>query len=170
LSGLKDKKNLINTLLNLDYLIAAISLLILVVVTFMGVIMRYFANNPIIWQEEVQLWCMVWIVFIGASAAVRTGGHIAIDFIVDLMPEKIKTIVEYLGYIIFIAVLIYLFIQGNVLVKQLSETGRRTNILRVPYSLIYGVMPLGCVLMIINQIIYVAKIRYEKLATKEVTV
>ena len=166
---MKDKKKLIYILLNFDYLVAAISLLILVAVTFMGVIMRYFANNPIIWQEEVQSWCMVWIVFIGASAAVRTGGHIAIDFIVDLMPERIKTIIEYLGYGVFIAVLIYLFVQGNVLVKQLFDTGRTTNILRVPYSLIYGVMPLGCVLMIINQIVYIAKIKNEKVASKEVT-
>jgi len=165
---LKEKKKLLDLLLNLDYLVATIALLTLVAVTFMGVIMRYFANNPIIWQEEVQSWCMVWIVFIGSSAAVRSGSHIAIDVIVDLMPPKLKKIVEYFGYLVFIGVLIYLFIQGNALVGQLARTNRTTNILKVPYYLIYGVMPVGCVLMIINQIAYIVKRRLEKTEAKEV--
>lgn len=166
---MKSRKSLSDLLVDLDYLVAAIALFVLVAVTFMGVIMRYFANNPIIWQEEVQSWCMVWIVFIGASAAVRTGSHIAIDVVVDLMPAKLKKVVEYFGYAVFIGVLAYLLIQGTALVEQLARTNRTTNILKVPYYMIYGVMPVGCILMIINQIACIAKkIKIQK--TREVSV
>ena len=68
-------------ILNLDYIIAGIALSVLIIVTFGGVIMRYFLGNPIIWGEEVQLFCFVWTVFFGAGAAFRTGSHVAIDVI-----------------------------------------------------------------------------------------
>jgi TRAP-type C4-dicarboxylate transport system permease small subunit len=140
----------LNTLLNLDLIIAGISVTVLILLTFIGVIMRYFVNNPFTWQEEVQLWCFVWVIFFGASAAFRSGSHVAIDIVVDLLPDSLKKVVDILVYFVVMAVLIYLAIHGSNLVTQLANTGRTTNILDVPYPIIYAAFPIGCVLMMIN--------------------
>ncbi len=58
----KENKGL-SILANLDILIAAAVLAVLVVLTFLGVIWRYFLAHPFTWLEEVQMACMVWIVF-----------------------------------------------------------------------------------------------------------
>ncbi|WP_291633177.1 TRAP transporter small permease [Clostridium sp.] len=147
---MKLKNKTLNALLNLDLIIAVISLIVLIIITFLGVIMRYFANNPFIWQQEVQLWCFVWIVFFGSSAAFRSGSHVAIDLVVDLLPDSLKKVVDILGYFVMMGVLIYLTIHGSNLVIQLASTNRLTNILRVPFSIIYSAFPIGCVLMMIN--------------------
>ncbi|QZY54360.1 TRAP transporter small permease [Crassaminicella profunda] len=137
-------------LMNMDMIIASLALIILVLITFFGVIMRYFLNSPFVWLQEVQLWCFTWVVFFGGGAAFRSGSHVAIDVLVDRMPLTMKKIVEVCGYLVSMIVLAYLLMHGTNLVKQLLQTGRVTNILHVPYPIVYGAFPLGCVLMMIN--------------------
>lgn len=137
-------------LLNLDLLIASVSLITLIVITFFGVLMRYIFNNPFVWQEEVQLWCFVWVVFFGSSAAFRSESHVAIEVLVDRMPPTAKKIINVFIYIVVILVLSYFMIHGTTLIKQLIRTSRTTNILDIPYPVIYSAFPIGCGLMIIN--------------------
>ena len=75
-----DKRKLLG---NLDLVIAVVSLVILIVVTFGGVIMRYFINAPLVWAEEVQLWTFLWMTFFGGGAAFRYGIHVAVEMVVD---------------------------------------------------------------------------------------
>ena len=48
---------------------------------FVNVVLRYWFLAPISWAEELTLYIMVWIVFVGSSVAIRTRGHIAIDLL-----------------------------------------------------------------------------------------
>ena len=57
---------------NLDLALAGVAFVILIVVTFGGVIMRYILSSPLAWAEEVQLWMFLWITFLGAGAAFRS--------------------------------------------------------------------------------------------------
>lgn len=164
---MKVNNKALKCLLNIDYLITGAALVGLITVTFLGVIMRYFLNNPFIWLEEVQIWCFVWLVFFGAGAAFRTGSHVAIDVIVDLFPPKVKKAVEICVYLVVMAVLFYLMMHGANLVRQMVNTGRMTNILKVPYSMIYASLPIGCGLMMINYTIMTAASLFTKKADME---
>lgn len=149
---MKDKK-IFKLLLNLDYLVTGLIFIILVVLTFLGVIKRYFLNDPFIWLEEVQLMFFVWITYLGAGIAFRTGSHVAIEFIVDKLPMAIRKVTEIIIAIIVLMILGYFMVRGFELLNQLMETNRSTNIFNIPYSLIYSALPIGCILMIINYII-----------------
>ncbi|MDF2858022.1 MAG: hypothetical protein K0Q87_3873, partial [Neobacillus sp.] len=146
----KTENKALNYLLNLDLFITGITLVILIAVTFTGVITRYFFSSPIMWLEEVQLWCFVWIAFFGGGAAFRTHSHVAIDVLVDMFPVSLKRIIEVVIYVVVMGVLLYFMIHGGKLVGQLARTGRLTNILDIPYPVIYSAFPIGCGLMMIN--------------------
>ena len=90
---------------NLDIVVASIILAILIVLTFLGVVWRYIFNAPFTWLEEVQTSCMVWFVFAGAGAAFRSGNHVAIEMIVDLMPKSMQKIMEILISIVVVVVI-----------------------------------------------------------------
>ena len=107
----KDSKILF-MLANLDIVIASAILAILILLTFLGVIWRYVLNAPFTWLEEVQTSCMVWIVFAGAGAAFRSGNHVAIEMIVDLMPERMQKVMEGVISAVVVIVIGYLFIQS----------------------------------------------------------
>ncbi|HZK70723.1 MAG TPA: TRAP transporter small permease [Clostridia bacterium] len=147
---MENRTKLTFILVNLDLIFTGITLVALVLLTFAGVIMRYFFNDPIMWQEEIQITCILWVVFLSTGAVFRTVGHVSIEIFVDMMPKKIARIIELLGYLVVMVVLIYTMLRGFGLVQQLFETERSTNILHVPYGLLYLSLPIGCILMIIN--------------------
>ena len=135
---------------NLDIAVAASMLIILITVTFLGVFMRYLVNRPFSWQEEVQLACMVWIVFAGGGAAFRMGNHVAIEMVVDLFPKTVQRIIEYFIGLVVTVVLLYLTWQSFAFLEVFIRTGRSTSMLGIPFSLIYGIAPVSFILMIIN--------------------
>lgn len=137
-------------ILNIDTILSSIMLIFLIVLTFAGVIARRVFNSPFTWMEEVQLTCMVWIVFAGGSVAFRTGNHIAIEFIVDKMPKDLKKIMNIIIDIIVVAILVFLFYQSIEYIRLFLFTNRKTSILEIPYSLIYVIAPISYILMIIN--------------------
>lgn len=143
-------KKVKNTLINIDSIVASVMLILLIAFTFTGVIWRRVFNAPFTWMEEVQLACMVWIVFTGASVAFRTGGHVAIEMVVDLLPKPIQKVVEVIISAIVVFVLAYLFIQSIGFIKLFLRSGRSTSILGIPYALIYGIAPVSLVSMVFN--------------------
>lgn len=145
------KKNKVLTILgNLDFIIASAVLVILVVLTFMGVIWRYILGQPFTWLEEVQLACMVWIVFAGGGAAFRTGNHTAIEMVVDLMPKTTQKVVQLLISAVVMVVIGYLFANTLTFIQLMIKSGRSTSMLHIPYSLIYGIALPSYVDMIIS--------------------
>ncbi|MTI60411.1 MAG: TRAP transporter small permease [Firmicutes bacterium] len=153
--------NKLGKILEFDVIISGIALVILIILTFLGSVLRYLFNNPIIWLEEVQLALFLWVVFLGGSAVFRKGSHVAIDLIVDKLSGKLKILTELLIYLVGILVLAYFTYGSNLLVNQFIKRNRVTNILKIPSQYIYIVVPIGCILMILNYTLSMYK-RYLK--------
>ncbi len=147
---MNSENKVLKVLKNLDLYISAVSLIVLVVLTTLGVLMRYIIGKPFTWLEEVQLFCMVWIVFAAAGAAFRTHNHVAIEIVVEAMPSKMQKIVEYFIDAIVLIVLGYLMVQSFGFVKLFLRSGRSTSMLEIPYWLIYGIAPLSCIDMLVS--------------------
>ena len=137
-------------LMNIDIVVASIILAILIVLTFLGVVWRYIFNAPFTWLEEVQTSCMVWIVFAGAGAAFRSGNHVAIEMIVDLMPKSMQKIMEILISIVVVVVIGYLFMQSIGFIQVFVKSGRSTSMLHIPYIVVYGISLFSYVDMVIS--------------------
>ncbi len=150
---------------NLDLVAAGFAFVILIVVTFGGVIMRYVVGHPIMWAEEVQLWAFLWITFLGAGAAFRYGSHVAVEIVYEMFPKNIKHIVDYLNFIIITVVLLYVATRGYSMLELMVKAGRRTQIFEVPLWFINLALPVGCLLMILsNTINFVKQQKSEKAA------
>ena len=144
---------------NLDLYLSCAILAFLIGLTFVGVFMRYLFSAPIVWQEEVQLACFLWVTFLAGCAAFRTGGHVAIEIIVDQLPAKLRMIVEILVAVLVVVLLAFLVKNSFAYMATLIKGSRQTSILHIPYVLIYGILPVSGILMCINQI-YAIVVRY----------
>ena len=152
----KKANPLVKILCNLDLIIAALALIILTLITTAGVFKRYVLKDPILWQEEISAFCQVWMVYMGASVAFRTGSHVAIEMLIDALPEKLQKFMGYVIDMIVLFVLVFLLVKSQAYVAQVfGRSGRPTPILRIPYTYLYGIAPYGCGLMIISY--FVAK-------------
>lgn len=153
----KKGNKVLAALANLDFIVAGVMLTILIVLTFMGVVWRYVLKAPFTWLEEVQMACMVWIVFAGAGAAFRTGNHVAIEMIVDLMPQKVQKLMEVFISIVVVIVIGYLFSQSIGFIQMFIKSGRATSMLKIPYALIYGIAIVSYMDMIVSYFYSVIK-------------
>lgn len=154
-----EKKNnrLLSVLGNLDIAVACVVLVALIVMTFLGVVFRYALKAPFTWLEEVQMACMVWIVFAAGGAAFRTGNHVAIEMVVDMFPQKIQKIFEWAIAVVVFLVLAYLFRQSLGFIEMFVKSGRATSMIKIPYTLIYGIAPVSFVLMVISYVFSLIK-------------
>lgn len=145
------KESTLKTILgNLDIVVASIALIILIVLTFSGVIMRYIVGKPYTWLEEVQIFCMVWIVFAAGGAAFRTGSHVAIEMVVEMFPKNVQKVIGYIIDIVVFAVIAYLFWNSIGFIQMFLKSGRSTSMLKIPLALQYVVAPISYILMIIS--------------------
>ena len=158
-------KKMPSVLRRLDLILAGLALTILVTVTFIGVFARYFLGAPFAWEEEVQLACFVWITFLGIGIAFRSGSHVAIELLVERMPSAVVRKVEIGGYVISLLVFLFFLYYSGIIVDKMIEMERTTNILHIPYGAIYGVVPVGILLMMYN---YTMSLRERLVFFKEV--
>lgn len=153
----KKENKVVSILMNLDIVVASVILAILIILTFLGVVWRYIFSAPFTWLEEVQTSCMVWIVFAAAGAAFRSGNHVAIEMIVDLMPAKMQKVMEWLISIVVVVVIGYLFIQSIGFIQVFLKSGRSTSMLKIPYSVVYGIAIISYIDMIISYFYSIVK-------------
>ena len=135
---------------NLDLVLAGIAFTILVAVTFGSVIFRYLLSSPIMWAEEVQLWCFLWITFLGAGAAFRYGSHVAVEIVFDILPKNVQKVLTVINYLIVMGILIYVCFLGFDLLSLMLKIHKTTAILRVPMWFINAIVPIGCVIMMVS--------------------
>lgn len=134
----------------IELLVSELVLTALILVTVVGTLTRYFLRMPFTWIEEFQLACMLWIVFLAGSAAFHTKAHVAIEMVVDLLPERGKKFIGFLIGIVVIAVLLFVIRTSIAYMDVFIRSGRSTPILKLPYTGIYGIAPVACVLMILE--------------------
>ncbi len=125
-------------------------MVLLLVATVFGVVMRYFANSPLTWLEEAQMLFIVWLVFFGGSAAFRLHAHVSIEILVDIMPVWARRAVEVLVFLVVTGVLIFIAYRGYDYVARLAAGRRVSNVLRIPYALTYAAVPVGAACMLVN--------------------
>lgn len=63
--------------------LAVVCLVLLVGITLLNVVARYFTDESIAWTEEISVFLMVVLTLAGASAVARRDGHIRIEFLLS---------------------------------------------------------------------------------------
>lgn len=137
---------------NLDALLAGAAVVALVVLTLSGIIVRYCFNSPFAWLEEVTSACFLWSVLMGACIAFREKAHVAIEILVVSLPKKLQRIAEVLIMVVSALLLIYLTYQAIQYVGTVAGANRMTGLLRLPYGVIYGILPISSIWMLCNLI------------------
>jgi TRAP-type C4-dicarboxylate transport system permease small subunit len=83
----------------------------IVAVIFIEVLRRFLLDFSSIWGEETARYAFIYLVWIGASAAVRDRAHIRIDVLLTFLPSRVRTAIFLLGDVlmgVLAAVIFYL--------------------------------------------------------------
>jgi TRAP-type transport system small permease protein len=114
--------------------------------TFSQVICRYLLDNPLIWTEEFVLYLFVWIVMVGAAAALRTQGHFSLGtFVQQLPPRIVSTISLFVDLAIALFAMVLLVHGTHMTIAGFNE---QASSFSLPMSCFYLALPAGGALML----------------------
>jgi TRAP-type C4-dicarboxylate transport system permease small subunit len=117
---------------------------------FLQFFTRYVLNDSLAWTEEIATYCLVAVVFLGASMCVRLGRHIHVDLLFRYLPERVARALATLvdatrtGFFAYGALLVWKFM-------AVVEGDTMTTIM-LPKNLVYGCVLAGFILMFIRSV------------------
>lgn len=132
-----------------ERLLAAI-LLSMFVTLVLQVFSRYVFNYPLAWTEELARYLFIWLVFVGASQAMRYRDHIAIGLLVDNVPEIARRIAAIAMNVMVAVFLLLLVVQGWRIVQQVAPLP--STALGVSMALVYLPVPLAAAVMLVRTV------------------
>ena len=113
-----------------------------------GVFRRYILNKAVPWSEELAIFLMIWIIYLGISVAEKEKMHIGMSALQDMLPDAVK---NYLKLFINLLILIFLImISYGGIRLSVSVIQQTSPALRLSFFWPYLSVPVGAMLMIIQ--------------------
>ncbi|WMI82205.1 TRAP transporter small permease [Anaerotignum sp. MB30-C6] len=116
----------------------------MVVITFVQIICRVFFT-ALSWSEELARYLLIWSSLLGAGCVYKSGSNIAVLFVQNLLPEKLRKFAKILVHI-FCGVFFALAIYHGIRYMGLMGT-QKSAALHIPMKYMYLSIPLGCGIM-----------------------
>jgi len=92
--------------------IMALMLAVMVALVFGNVVLRYVFNSGIVAAEEIARLMFVWLVFLGATLALRRNQHLGLDFLQARLPAGARRACAVVSHLLMLYAL-FLFVQGS---------------------------------------------------------
>jgi TRAP-type C4-dicarboxylate transport system permease small subunit len=106
------------------------------------------AVRPVFWTEEACTLLFIWLSFVGASYALRTGDHFAVEVLREKLPAPAARCIRVMclaGVVLFAGLLVWF--GGQMTYRSLAIT---MPALQVPRSVAYAAVPAGGALMLVR--------------------
>jgi len=119
----------------------------MVIVTTLQVVFRV-AFSALSWSEELSRYLLVWGTFFGATLAYKRSNHIAVTFVIEFFPNKLRVWFNIFTYILSMIFFAIVAKQGlNMIQMQVFQI---SPALSLPMKYIYWSIPLSLSIMFIH--------------------
>ena len=119
-------------------------------IVFLQFFTRYVLNDSLAWTEEIARYGLMSLAFIGGAVVTRKKAHIAVELVSNLMgPGPMRaTLLALVDFITlgFMGLLAYFSLT---IVERMHS--QRMTVFDLPMSLVYGIVGLGCFMMLVRQ-------------------
>ena len=133
---------------NLERLALLVFYSMLVVTMAIEVLRREVFAYSSVWGEEIVRYSFIYLVWIGAAAAVRERGHIRIDVLFSFCSLQVKKCLYLFGDLVMLAVACIALYWSWESVVVSWQFGSVTHGLRLPMVLFLAAVPIGFLLML----------------------
>lgn len=116
----------------------------LIAVITLQIVSRVFFS-AVGWTEEIARFLLIWITFLGATLAFQRGRHIAVTFVVDALPLRLRQVARVIAVVVALGFLLALVVIGYR--YMLAQSFQRSASLRLSMTYVYTVIPLSAALM-----------------------
>lgn len=137
---------------NFEICCMSILLVVMTVLSFANVVMRYCFNNALSWSDEVCCYCLALSAFFSLPATIRNRSMIRVDTFTTMLSKPTQKAITMVCTVIVALFSVLLFKGGLDLIAVTVKTGQRSPALQVPVANFYWVMTICFVLAILRGI------------------
>lgn len=123
---------------------------VMALAVFLQFFTRYVLNDSYAWTEEIATYCLIGVVFIGASMCVRLSRHIQVDLIYRYLPHVVARTLSTLIDLIRIAFFGYAVKLVWIYIRIIGDETMTT--INFPKNYVYYAVLLGFVLMFVRSL------------------
>ncbi len=146
--------NVVSTLLGW-LLIAA------VFVNCANVVSRYVFSRAILGAEEIQVFILVWITFVGIAGVAWQGEHLRMDVLVQRLPAGVRTSLDRIDALLVAALAVFMLYQSWHFTALMIDLDRNSDALRIPMAIPHIGLVTGFLLLSAVSLMRLAGIRRE---------
>lgn len=129
--------------------LACAMIVVMVLLTDWGTITRYFLRSPATWAYPISTYLLLYSTYLAMAYTLQKGGHVRVEFIVELLPPKVRRGMDRLGHVLgagFTAV--FLFQTWRLFTRHLAEGQRDISMLGTPLWILTAGLVIGLALML----------------------
>lgn len=128
---------------------------VMVFITGLQVFCRYALHSALSWPEEVNVFLMAWITFVGSSVALADNAHMGVSYFIQQFPAIVQKIVQLIGHCaIGVFLLVITFVGYDIMLEfQMVYS----DALEIPMSVPRASIVVGGILMLLELVILILK-------------
>lgn len=123
-------------------------MVVMTIIIALQIVYRYLLDDPLFWSEEAARFIFVWIVFLGASTAVRDRAHVGIAFLVDKLPPRPRVALALAFHLFVLFFLGAIFHYGARATRNVWDQDALT--IDISFGIVYLAIPVSAALMIVR--------------------
>lgn len=144
-------KKIIDRLSTVLMSIVSLLLVVLVVLATLQVVTRYFIAVQVIWVEEVSIYLVTWIAAVGIPWMWLRQGHIKMDVLNFVLPDRALRIMDYLINIVAVIASVGIIRIGIITIRV--NTGYVLSVIKMDEGLRYYPVATAGVLLLISSVL-----------------
>jgi TRAP-type transport system small permease protein len=130
-------------------LVLALAFILAVLLNFTNVIGRYLFGLSLLGSDEVQVFIMVAMTFLGAVVVTRRNMHLRMDVLVRFMPGPVQLALRIAEQILLMVLAAFVLSQSYFYASQMFRIGRNSDMAGVPMWIPHGCVVLGFALILL---------------------
>ena len=118
-----------------------------VALNFINVVGRYGFGSTILSADELQIFIMVFMTFLGAAVVAWRNQHLRMDVLVNALPPPIRRLIKIAELVAIVILAAFVLWNSTYYAKQMFNIGRVSDMAQVPMWIPHGAVAVGFGLM-----------------------
>lgn len=128
-------------------IVLALAFLAAITLNFANVVGRYVLGASILWADEIQIFIMIAMTFIGAAVVTWRRQHLRMDVVARLLPAPVQALLKVVELLLVLVLTGFVMVQAADYTSRMYGIGRTSDTAGVPMWIPHGSVALGFALI-----------------------
>jgi len=137
--------------------VLALALIFGIALNFINVVGRYLFGFALTGADEIEIYILIWIAFLGAAIVTWRGQHLRMDVLLVACPEIVRLGVALFEKIVLIAIATFVTVQSARYVQKIHALGAVSDIAGIPTWIPHSAIVIGFGAMVLIAVVWAAR-------------